>query len=65
MGMIISEHGLHFRQSAFFEDYVGSWLGRFFKDLGTAEAADFYRAVAQLGQQFLAVEQRYFSLPDN
>jgi TorA maturation chaperone TorD len=65
MGMIISEHGLHFKQSAFFEDYVGSWLGRFFKDLGTAEAADFYRAVAQLGQQFLAVEQRYFSLPDN
>jgi TorA maturation chaperone TorD len=65
MGMIISGHGLHLRQSAFFEDYVGSWLGRFFSDLAAAEAADFYRAVAQLGQQFLAVEQRYFSLPDN
>lgn len=65
MGMIISEHGLHFKQSAFFEAYVASWLGRFFKDLGMAEAADFYRAVAQLGQQFLAVEQRYFSLPDD
>jgi TorA maturation chaperone TorD len=65
MGMIISEHGLHFKQSAFFEDYMVSWLGRFFKDLGAAEAADFYRAVAQLGQQFLAVEQRYYSLPDN
>ena len=64
MGMIISGHGLQFKQSAFFEDYVASWLGRFFKDLGTAEAADFYRAVAQLGQQFLAVEQRYFSLPE-
>jgi TorA maturation chaperone TorD len=63
MGMIISEHGLHFKQSAFFEDYVIPWLGRFFEDLGEAEAADFYRAVAQLGQQFLAVEQRYFSLP--
>jgi TorA maturation chaperone TorD len=63
MGMIISEHGLHFKQSAFFRDYVASWLGRFFADLGEAEAADFYRAVARLGQQFLAVEQRYFSLP--
>ena len=64
MGMIISDHGLHFKQSAFFEDYVDVWLGQFFSDLGKAEAADFYRAVAQLGQQFLAVEQRYFSLPE-
>ncbi|UCC55791.1 MAG: molecular chaperone TorD family protein [Gammaproteobacteria bacterium] len=63
MGMIISEDGLHSKQSAFFEDYVAPWLGHFFADLGEAEAADFYRAVAQLGQQFLAVEQRYFSLP--
>jgi TorA maturation chaperone TorD len=64
MGMLISEHGLHFKQSAFFEDYVVAWLGSFFADLDAAEAADFYRAVAQLGQQFLAVEQRYFSLPE-
>ena len=41
MGMIIAEHGLHFKQSAFFEDYVASWLGRFFADLGEAGAADF------------------------
>jgi TorA maturation chaperone TorD len=64
MGMIISDHGLHSKQAAFFEDYVASWLGRFFADLGTAEAADFYRAVAQLGQQYMVVEQRYFSLPE-
>ena len=64
MGMIISEHGLHLKQAAFFKDYVDLWLGHFFADLGKAEAADFYRAVAQLGQQFLAVEQRYFSLPE-
>ncbi len=63
MGMIISDHGLHLEQAAFFEDYVSTWLGHFFTDLGKAEAADFYRAVAQLGQQFMAVEQRYFSLP--
>ena len=64
MGMIISEHGLHLKQAAFFRDYVDLWLGHFFADLGKADAADFYRAVAQLGQQFLAVEQRYFSLPE-
>jgi len=63
MGMIISGHGLHLNQAAFFEEYAGSWLGRFFADLEKAEAADFYRAVARLGQQFMAVEQRYFSLP--
>ena len=63
MGMIISGHGLHLKQSAFFEDYLDSWAGRFFDDLGRAGSADFYRAVAQLGQAFLAVERQYFSLP--
>ncbi|MGB5259064.1 MAG: molecular chaperone TorD family protein [Gammaproteobacteria bacterium] len=63
MGMIIAGHGLQSRQAAFFEEFVASWLERFFADLGKAEAAHFYRAVAQLGQQFMAVEQRYFSLP--
>ncbi|HUT42525.1 MAG TPA: molecular chaperone TorD family protein [Gammaproteobacteria bacterium] len=64
MGMIIAGHGLHLRQLAFFESYIGTWLGRFFEDLGKAETADFYRAVALLGQQFLAVERQYFTLPD-
>lgn len=63
MGMIISGHGLHLRQSAFFDAYVDSWAGRFFEDLGKAGSADFYRAVAQLGREFLAVERYYFSLP--
>jgi TorA maturation chaperone TorD len=63
MAMIISGHGLQLNQLAFFERYVASWARRFFEDLGKAGAADFYRAVAQLGQAFLAVEQRYFSLP--
>ena len=64
MGMIISEPGLHFRQADFFKTYLASWLGSFFADLEAAEAADFYRAVARLGKQFLAVETRYFSLPE-
>jgi len=64
MGMIIAESGLHLRQSTFFERYIDSWMGRFFEDLGKAEAAEFYRAVALLGQQFLAVERQYFTLPE-
>ena len=64
MGMIIAGHGLHLQQLAFFERYVESWMGRFFEDLGTAETAEFYRAVALLGQQFLAVERQYFNLPE-
>jgi TorA maturation chaperone TorD len=63
MGMIISGHGLHLEQSAFFDAYVDSWAGRFFEDLGKAGSANFYRAVAQLGREFLAVERYYFSLP--
>ncbi len=63
MGLIILEPGLNSRQAAFFKDYLSTWLGKFFTDLEAAEKADFYRAVAQLGQQFLALEARYFSLP--
>ena len=64
MGMIITGHGLQLKQSVFFERYIGSWMGRFFEDLGAAGTADFYRAVALLGQQFLAVERQYFTMPD-
>ena len=63
MGMIILEPGLHSRQAAFYREYLSTWLRKFFTDLEAAENADFYRAVAQLGQQFLALEARYFSLP--
>lgn len=63
MGMIIAANGLHLKQLAFFERYIDSWMGRFFEDLGSAGAAEFYRAVALLGHQFLAVERQYFTLP--
>ena len=63
MGMIIAGHRLHLKQSTFFERYIDTWMGHFFDDLGKAEGADFYRAVALLGQQLMAVERQYFSLP--
>jgi TorA maturation chaperone TorD len=71
MGMIISEPRLYLsesglyltEQSAFFETYIVSWMGNFFAELREAESADFYRAVAQLGQQFLEIESQYLSMP--
>jgi TorA maturation chaperone TorD len=37
-------------------------MGEFFAELYEAESADFYRAVAQLGQQFLEIESQYLSM---
>jgi len=63
MGMIILESGLSFEeQSAFFKAYIESWMGEFFTDLNEAESADFYRVVAQLGQQFLKIESQYMTM---
>jgi len=63
MGMIISESGLSLEeQSIFFETYIASWMGAFFAELREAESAEFYRAVAQLGQQFLEIESQYLSM---
>jgi TorA maturation chaperone TorD len=63
MGMIISESGLSLEeQSAFYRTYIESWMGAFFAELGAAESADFYRSVAQLGQQFLEIESQYLSM---
>ena len=63
MGMIILESGLSLEeQSAFFKAYIESWMGAFFTDLSVAESADFYRVVAQLGQQFLEIESQYMTM---
>ena len=63
MGMIISESRLSFEeQAAFFRTYIASWMGEFYADLLTARSAGFYRAVAQLGQQFLEIESQYLTM---
>jgi len=63
MGMIILESGLSLdEQSAFFKTYIESWMGEFFTELSGAESADFYRVVAQLGQQFLEIESQYLAM---
>jgi len=37
-------------------------MGEFFTELSGAESADFYRVVAQLGQQFLEIESQYLAM---
>ncbi len=50
------------RQAEFFTRHIHSWMGRFFRDLQQAEAARFYRAVGQLGEQFIEVESQYLAM---
>jgi TorA maturation chaperone TorD len=42
-------------------------MPRFFRDLQEAKSASFYRAVGQLGEQFLEVEKEFLraSAPDS
>lgn len=49
------------RQQAFFERHIKPWAVRFFADLGTAPSADFYRAVARLGGEFVTIEAEGFT----
>ncbi len=49
-------------QRKFFNDHMGSWIGRFFIDLQEAKAARFYQAVGQFGQQFIEIENQYLAM---
>jgi TorA maturation chaperone TorD len=46
-----------------FERHMAPWIGRFFSDLESAEAADFYRRVGALGRVFIEIEAEAFDLP--
>ncbi len=49
-------------QSRFFARHMEPWMGKFFRDLQQAPSARFYRAVGQLGEQFMDVETRAFGM---
>lgn len=49
-------------EKAFFGKHIEPWAERFFADLGKAESASFYRAVARLGELFVAIEREAFAL---
>jgi TorA maturation chaperone TorD len=46
-----------------FEKHMAPWIGRFFADLESAQAADFYRRVATVGRVFMDIETGAFALP--
>ena len=50
------------QQHEFFARHLEPWLVRFFRDLQKADSARFYRAVGQLGEQFIGVESAAFGV---
>lgn len=48
------------QQHGFYVRHMEPWIGRFFRDLQQAQSARFYRAVGQLGEQFIGVESQAF-----
>ncbi len=47
----------------FFKRHIERWALRFFDDLAATPGADFYRAVAAVGQVFLSIESEAMTLP--
>ncbi len=52
----------HAVQADFFRKHVASWLMSFFRDLGSAKSAEFYRAVAAFGGCFLESEGEFLNV---
>jgi TorA maturation chaperone TorD len=46
-----------------FERHLRPWIARFFADLETAEAANFYRCVGSVGHVFMEIETEALDLP--
>ena len=60
--LILDEETDFETEREFYESFVGNWMKRFFSDLQETESSGFYRAVGQLGEAFLDIENRYFSM---
>lgn len=51
------------RQRRFFDRHLAPWMARFFADLETAQATEFYRPVGAIGRLFIEIETEAFALP--
>ena len=60
--LITGDEPVTVAQQQFFARHMEPWMGRFFRDLQQAPSARFYRAVGQLGEQFMDVETRAFGM---
>lgn len=52
----------HIQQRQFFARHIDPWMGRFFADLQSAEAAKFYRRVGALGNVLIEIERASLAL---
>ena len=59
MGILILE-AQSYRQLAFYQRHIGSWINRFCESLAKAPGAAFYATVAQLAKSFFELEQSEF-----
>ncbi len=50
-------------QARFFERHLAPWAARFFADLETTAAAQFYKSVGRVGRTFMELEAEAFKLP--
>ncbi len=48
------------RQHQFFDRHIAPWAGRCFADIGVSPSANFYKAVANLGNCFMELEREAF-----
>jgi TorA maturation chaperone TorD len=46
-------------QANFYQQHIASWMPKFFKDLQSAQCAEFYRVVGTFGSRFLESESEY------
>ncbi len=64
MAAIITSEDIDFAtQRNFYNEHLSPWVADFLNQLQAAPAADFYRAVGNLGECFFSVENQYLSMP--
>lgn len=62
MAMLITEAQGLGSQRLFFSRHIEPWMGGFFRDLGDAKSASFYRAVGDFGVRFMDFEREYLTM---
>lgn len=63
MGLLIADDEVGIDvQRRFFQSHMEHWMRTFFADMRKAPSARFYRAVAQLGEQFIEFETKYLTM---
>ncbi|MDR9436850.1 MAG: molecular chaperone TorD family protein [Thiohalophilus sp.] len=65
MAMLIDSGSDLEAQQTFYRLHLHGWLQRCFRDIEQAPSARFYKAVGQLGQHFVELEQHYLDVPDD